>query len=279
MHGPNTRFLAFVCVSFLLLLAGCDQASIMKRWASPQDEVAARNYVDLLRQSQFDQIEKDLDPSLEGPYMRSTLSGMALVFPAQQPVSVKVVGINSFHDAYSSTNNITLEYEFPDKWLLANVVIKRADGVATIVGFHVSPIRDSPEHLNRFTLDGKSAGQYATLLAGVLVLVLSFYAFVVCLRTRMGKGKWFWSIMCLVGVGQLSIDWTTGQSNLTAFAVRLVPFSAVAPLYGAWVVYVSLPVGAVLFLYLRDRGYWSRSTPAPAIPHGVQRPAEATLEP
>lgn len=256
MRGQNTLSLNLVGILFVLALAGCNQASIMQRMTSPQDESNARNYIDLLRQNQFSRIEKDMDPSLDDGAIPDTLASMAAMFPAQQPVSVKVVGMNISRDNYSSRTNVTLEYEFSGKWLLANVATKKADGVAAITGFHVYQIPDSLEHQNRFTLVGKSAAQYAILLADVLAQVLSLYAFVACLRTKMGKGKWFWSVVCLLGVGQLGVDWTTGQINFNPWAVHLPPGGATAPLYGAWVVFVSLPLGAVLFLSLRDRGYW-----------------------
>jgi hypothetical protein len=61
---------------------------------SPQDESAARNYVDLLRQKQFDRIEKDMDPSLDDGAIPDMLANRAAMFPVQQPVSIKVIGMN-----------------------------------------------------------------------------------------------------------------------------------------------------------------------------------------
>jgi hypothetical protein len=256
VRGKNICFLNSVGVLFVLLLGGCNQASIMKRFTSPQDESVARNYIDLVRQKQFDRVEKDMDPSLKDADLEDKLANLAATFPAQQPVSIKVVGMNYAGDTNSSTVNITLEYEFPDRWLLATVDMKKADGAATITGFHVSSMPDSLEHHNRFTLVGKSADQYAALFVGILEVLLSLYAFTECLRTKMGKAKWFWSVLCLVGVGQFGVNWTTGQSDWTLLAIRLPPAAATAPLYGAWVIYVTLPLGAVLFLGLKDRGYW-----------------------
>jgi hypothetical protein len=228
----------------------------MNRVTSPQDAAAARNYIDLLRQNKFAQIEKDMDPSLQYLNLRDVLTNMAALLPAQQPVSVKVVGMNTIRESNSSTINATLEYEFPGRWLLANVATKKKDGVVTIVGFHVYQIPDSLEHQNQFTLVGKSFDQYATLFVGTLEVVLSLCAFVVCLRTKMAKGKWLWSIICLLGVGQFGVDWTTGRSSWTALAIHLPPAGAAAPLYGAWVIYVSVPLGAIVFFGLLDWGYW-----------------------
>jgi hypothetical protein len=224
----------------------------MKTITAPQDESNAAEYIDLLRENKFDQIKKDLDPSLEDAATQNTLINMAAMFPAQRPVSVKVVGMEKFRNRTFSSVNITLEYEFPGKWLLANVATKKSSGVVTITGFHVSQIPDSLEHRNRFTLVARTTDQYSILLLAVASVVLSLYAFVVCIRTKMGKKKMLWSVLTLLGLGQLGIDWTTGEKSFNALAFHLPPGGAAAPPYGAWVVYVSLPVGALLFLFLRD---------------------------
>jgi hypothetical protein len=180
------------------------------------------------------------------------------MFPAQDPVSVKVVGVNIFRVPDSSTTSITLEYEFPQKWLLASVVTQKRDGIATITGFHVNPIRDSLENLNKFTLLDKGVAQYTVLILAVLSSLLSLCAFVLCIRTKMEKRKWFWLILTLLGVGNLGINWTTGQPFFALLQVRLIPAGAAAPPYGAWVVYVSLPLGAIAFLIHREKTFVDR---------------------
>ncbi len=237
----------------LFLIASCNQGRLIDKTVSPQDEFRAKNYVDLLRNSRFDEIETTADPSIQDAGTRDQLVAMAAMFPAQIPLSVKVVGVNTFYSPVAAGTNLTLEYEFPGKWLLANVVTQKKNGATTLTGFHVTPIADSLENLNRFSLAGKSPSHYAVLLLGIAAVLLSIYAFVVCLRARLGRSKWFWAIICLLGVGQLGINWTTGQVGFALLAIHLPPAGASAALYGPWVVYVALPVGAILFLMLRER--------------------------
>ena len=88
------RFKGIVGIAFCLLLGGCNEAALMKRWTPPEAEAVAREYVDLLRQGKFDQIEHDLDPSLVDSSVQDTLATMAAYFPDENPTSVKVVGVN-----------------------------------------------------------------------------------------------------------------------------------------------------------------------------------------
>jgi hypothetical protein len=246
---------------FLAFFTGCDQASLMKRWTSPEGESTAKNFIDSLRQKKFAEAENNLFPGLQGADTHDTLVGMAAMFPEQEPQSTKVVGFQTFRDANSTTSSITLEYQFPQKWLLANVVITERDGVASIAGFHVTPISNSLEDLNRFTLSGKSPLQYVVLLLAILSALFSFYALALCVRTKIEKRKWLWLILTLLGLGKFGIDWTSGKTIYTDFAIQLPPAGAVLPLYSAWMFYFSLPVGAVLFLSLRKRLSASVSRP------------------
>jgi hypothetical protein len=235
---------------FLGVLSGCDQATVMKKITPQEDEATTRRYVDDLRQNRFDQIEEALDPGLKDSSMHGTLASMAAMFPAQEPVSTKVVGFRSFLGNDRRTE-ITLEYEFPQKWLLAEVVTQESEGVTTIVGFHITPIADSLENINRFTLAGKSTSQYAILSLAVLAPLFSLFVFVVCIKTTMGKKKWLWLIFILIGIGKLVVNWTTGQVFFTPLAIQLPAAGANAQLYGPWLVYVSMPLGAIIFLTMR----------------------------
>jgi hypothetical protein len=236
----------------LAVLSGCNQATLIKKITPPEDEAIARRYVDYLRQNRLDQIEQDLDPGLKDSNTHGTFASMAAMFPAQEPVSTKVVGFRSFFGNVRSTE-ITLEYEFPQRWLLAEVVTQKGGGVTTIVGFHVTPIADSLENLNRFTLEDKGATQYGVLSLAVLAPLFSLYVFVLCIKTRMGKRKWLWLIFIFVGVGKLFVNWTSGQVFFTPLAIQLPPAGASAQLYGPWIVYASLPLGAIIFLIMRNR--------------------------
>lgn len=231
----------------LFILCGCNQATIMKRMTPKEDEAISRKYVDELRHDRFDDIEQDMDPGLKESSLRSKLISMAAMFPAQEPISSKVVGFRTSTGPVHRTE-VTLEYEFPDKWLLASVVTEKNGGGRTIVGFHVTPIEDSLENVNRFTLVNKGASQYGVLLLAILAPVLSLYSLLRCIMADMGKKKWLWLIFILLGVGKLSVNWTTGQLFFMLLAIQAPVSGANTQLYGPWFVYVSLPLGAIIFL-------------------------------
>ena len=264
------RFLYLFGIVFCTFLIGCDQATLMRKFTPPEDATVARDYVDLLIQGKFEQIENGLDPSIVDSGIRGTLAKMSAMFPTERAKSIKVVGANIFHGAEYSETNITLEYEFPSKWLLASVVIRKKGVSPTITGLHVEPLSDSLEHINSFTLKDKSVLQYLVLLMAIVLPLFTIYVLVLCVRTRPLKRKWLWIIFVLVGLVQFSVNWTTGEWHVTPLAFRIPCGFAGHPLYGPWTVAAYLPLGAILFLRERKKkfGY----SVEPSAPPGPANP-------
>ena len=181
------------------------------------------------------------------------------------------MGAHIYRDQQSSKVDITFEYQFPSKWLLVNVTTQKNGDVRTVVGFNVTPIADSLENLNKFTLVGKSALQYLTLTCAVGSLLFTFYVFVLCIRSKDMKPKWLWSIIVLVGVGYFAVNWGTGQWTYQLLAIRIPCFSMDHPLYGPWTVAAYVPLGAIVFLQRR----WKMKITGESIPPSVlsEKPA------
>ena len=260
------RFSGIASAAFCVFLVGCDQAALMKKFTPPEDESVARRYVELLRQGKFDQIERNLDPSVADTKFRDTFSKMAAFFPAGTPESVKVVGAYSSKMQVSPSADITLEYQFPGKWLLVEVVTLKKGGASTVTGFRVTPIPDSLENLNKFTIAGKSPLQYFTLACAAASFLFTLYVLFLCIRSRDMKRKWLWSIVVLVGVGKLAVNWGTGQWTYQLVAIQIPCFSMSHPLYGAWTVAAYVPLGAIAFLQWREKTKITGQSIAPSAP-------------
>ena len=258
------KFLAGI--AFCAFIFGCDQATLMKKFTPPEDELFARRSFDQLRQGKFDEIASDLDPSVADPNLRDKLAEMASLIPAEAPASIKVVGAYASRNPEFSTTSITLEYQFPNKWLLVDVTTQKKGEASTVLGFHVTAESDSLENLNKFTLVGKSAIQYLILTLAVCSLTFSFYVLILCIRTKDVNRKWLWMLFILVGVEKVAINWKTGQLTFGIIAINIPSAAASHPLYGPWTVAAFLPLGAILFLNRQRK----MRIPAEAIPPPVE---------
>jgi len=190
---------------------------------------------------------------------------MSRLFPSK-PISVKTVEASTIRSPDSRTTSITVEYEFARSWLLAQVVIRSEDGRKTITGFSVNPTAESVEVMNEFTLDDKGVSQYAGLFLALWVATLTLYAFVLCIRMKIGKKKWVWLAAILVGVGRLTVNWTTGEWLFTPLALNTpLPVSATCSAYGPWMLHIFSPIGAIAFLRIR-KGLASETLPPSIVP-------------
>lgn len=246
------RFFTLVGILLLGVAAGCDQASMVKLMTPAEDEVVARNYLKLLRENNFEQIEKDADPKIRTPALHDTLVEMAAMIPPGEPTSMKVVGTNTQSSVNSHKSNITFEYQFQSKWLLANVAVEKKNGTSTIFGFRVQPLPDSLENMNKFSLDGKSSLHYAVVTLVALIPIFILYALILCIRTKIPKRKWLWIIFILLGFGKIAFNWASGEWVFQALAFQLFGAGAVAAPYGPWTLTISLPLGAIWFLICRQ---------------------------
>jgi hypothetical protein len=244
----TVRFGCLLAIVFCFLLIGCeDQAAFMKRVTPPEDESIVENYVDLLRQGKYDQILRNLDPGVRDPDDRKRFDEMASYFPNGTPESIKVVGFRMPSGQQYPTTDVTLEYQFPKRWLAVELITRENVNSSTILSFQVFPLADSLENLNRFTLVGKSVVQYWILILALCSLVFSFYALMLCIGAKDVKRKWLWMLFILVGVEKLAVDWNTGKLIFGILAVYIPSAIASHPPYGPWTIGACFPLGAVLF--------------------------------
>lgn len=245
--------LIFSILAGATALVACDQQAMLEKFTSPAEQVTAKTFIDQLRQHKFDAIEKAADVSIAGPSLDATLDKMAALMPTSAPVSVTLVGARRFSSTAAGTNvNLTFEYHFSDRYVIASLATKLKDNKLSIIGFHVYPESESLESQNRFKWSGKSALQYAALTFAIGAALSTLIALIAAARTKFKRRKWLWILFILFGVGKFSVNWTTGQWGVQLFALQLFSASSYAELYGPWVISVSLPIGAVAFLLRRN---------------------------
>jgi hypothetical protein len=237
----------------LALLGACSKQDMLQKFSTPADQQAAKDYINRLRTRDFAYIESALDQSMVRPDTADILKKMADKISDQEPTSIKLVGVQNMSTPDSKRVNTTFEYQFGNKWLLINVATLNKRGSKTVVGFNVVSEPGSLESQNRFTLQAKAPFQYSILALAIVMPLFTLYALVICFRTKLPGRKWPWVLFILFGFGKLAVNWSTGQWSLLFLSVQLFSASFMAQLYSPWIVSVSLPVGAIIFLLFRQR--------------------------
>ena len=158
--------------------------------------------------------------------------------------------------------NLVYEYELSTRWVIADIVLRQDAGLQLIEGLHARQLPDSQEHLNAFTVRGKTVAHYLFLAWALVVPIFIVSTLLMVFRTKGVPRRWLWALFVAVGVGQVAFNWTTGQVavqmiHVTLFGAGFFKGYPYAPL----LLFCSFSVGAVMFL--RRRRSWGVDEAAP----------------
>lgn len=233
-------------------LVACNQDAMIAKFTPHPEAELAKQAVDDWRGGRLAALRGLFDPALQDKATDAQLSEWAAGFPKGEPRSVKVVGANTHIWSGERRYDLTYEYEFEGKWLVANVVLrKHGDKQARIVGLHAQLFDRSLEQMNAFTFRGKGGLHFLMLFLAVMSPLVSIAACITCIRTPIRRRKVLWALFTLVGVTTVHLNWTTGQLNFVPVSFQIFGASAFAPAYGPWTLGVSLPLGAIIFFFRR----------------------------
>lgn len=252
------KAIIIILTALIVLFAGCSPDEFLRdmtnRMAPDNDVALAHQYLDALRSRDIDTAVKLLDPQLNKQGIESNLTILADLLDKGEAVSFELIGCNIQVTPGKRRSDLTYQYQFPNEWALASIVIGTENTNKYVSGIHVTPLQKSLKELNAFTFEGKGPGYYAVLLGAIIIPIFILTALVLCVRTEMKKKKWLWIIFIICGFGALTINWTTGQLVLNPLTVQLFGAGCCKPgLYGQWTISISFPLGAILFLLRRKR--------------------------
>ncbi len=184
------------------------------------------------------------------------LRPLSISWTGGEPLSVELVGCNVVRTSGKRPSQLTYQYHFTDSWLLAAITIDTIGETKSVFGVTVNPVPKSLGELNAFTFSDKGFRHYVMLLLAVAIPVFILAVLILCIRTKMRHRKWLWIIFILFGFGKFSLNWTTGQFLFNPLSVHFQMFGAAAArwgLYAPWIISISVPVGAIVFLIRRKR--------------------------
>jgi hypothetical protein len=67
----------------------------------------------------------------------------------------------------------------------------------------------------------------------------------------LAKRKWLWIIFILFGIGRITVNWTTNRWGFSPLSFLVFGSGAFAQPFGAWMISISFPLGAIVFLLRR----------------------------
>jgi len=237
-----------------LFMTGMMESTLMDKFADKDEIEFSKQFFSLVKSRNFDAAIEKVDPKIINQSLKENLQKLADLFPNEEPKSIKAVNSTTVVKDGASNINLSLEYEFPSKWVVASLALHKQGSSTTVQGINVQPLNDSIENINRFTFAGKGIIHYATFAIGVFLFLFQLYVIALCINTPIPKRKWLWVIFVLVGILQINFNWATGQFYFNPISIKipLVQFSRGFYLLPSGIL-LMVPLGAIVFLFRRKK--------------------------
>jgi hypothetical protein len=240
-------------VLLALCMVGCNQDALVAKFAlHPQSEMA-KKALDDWHAGRNDALRAEMDPAFRDQASDNALTRMTDQLPKGEPDESKLVGSKFFSRDGQTRYDITYEYRFAERRMLATATLMTRDGKTAVVGLHAWMITAEQEQAGAFTLTGKGPAQLAMLFLAIVLPLFCLAVFVICVRTPKFRWKRTWAVFTLVGAMTLRMNWATGDIRLYPLSFQFFSASAFRDGYNPWVIGISFPLGAVLFLLRRRR--------------------------
>ncbi len=249
----RARAAAFLLLSAALLLPACSRLFA----PDPKADDLARRFTAMALDNDFQAARPLMDPEYLKDVTPDQFAGASERFKREKPVAVRRIGymkkteLGRPEDQTRIFHYLTYQLQFPDLWGVVYVMVFESSGRTTIAGFRYWLIPDSLDRLNAFTLSGKGLVHYLMLFLVAAEPVFIIYCFYLLVRARHIKRlrKWLWGPFILFGVGALYFNWTTGATAVSVLTIKLLGAAFVrSGDYAPWILSVSFPLGAIIFL-------------------------------
>lgn len=264
---PRKRFDRVVLlILWLASLAGCAHTTKLETFADDAKEQIAEEYIRRVAAGETESLAAELEPKLQTPGARAEIAKMRTFFPAEPPTVKNLVGYQFQFGHDGKFYNLTYQLGYGTRWVLANAAWRElADGRRVIAGLTVRPLPEPLQVTHRFTFARARPQHYVFLAAIVAVVGFIAMTLIVCIRTKFRRRKWLWILLILLGVTQVSLNWTTGEVSFNPLHCSLFGAGAMtATAYTPWFLSVGVPLGAIVF-WIRRRGLAARQETAPPV--------------
>lgn len=244
------RSLVILGVFLLFLLIGCNTNRYIAKHAAYEVE-ASKTYIQLLQSNQFDKLEAAFDESVKGNATPTQLEKVGRLIPKEKSTSVEALGWNKRCVVKTCDSTLVMEYKYPTQRIVVSTITREEEGERTLLGLQIQPVHEDIVQAYAFTFHQKGLAHYIVFYLAIVLPLFTLTVLGICLFTKRLPYKWLWIILIFVGSGRFTFNWCTGVTNFSPFQIQLLSSSFAAQRYGPLFLSLSIPLGALIFLYYR----------------------------
>jgi hypothetical protein len=181
--------------------------------------------------------------------IKPELAKMRGALPANVKAGARLVDARVEMLTASRRTRLVYAVDDDERHALVSLVIVRMKGNVFLQGLYVQELEQPIEDFAGFQLLGKPWGQYLFLTFVLLSFASSIASLYVLYRATDVPRKLPWAIACALGVGQITMNWNTGQISGNLWAVELFGAMVTRPgVLAPWFISLGVPIGAYVFL-------------------------------
>ncbi|MEE9542738.1 MAG: hypothetical protein V3V95_03010 [Thermodesulfobacteriota bacterium] len=241
-------------ITLLIVLVGCDPIELVMKPLPEKSDHLARVLLQTLAKGDVDGAVNLMDPKLEmNGEVRAKFDEIAVLMSADELKEISLVRYSNLKALIQENQRRQFTYEliFKGSWAVANIAVDFMDGERYVIGVYVEPLERSLSETNAFTFENKSMVHYMMIALAVIIPLFSLFAIYICVQKKEGFAMWIWAVFILLGIGNVSINWTSGSVAYNIISITSVwaPGLRDGP-SGAYYITYAIPVGAIVFLYV-----------------------------
>lgn len=253
--------------ALLFLLSGCSQQQWNEKLSTPQDRALAAKTIADLRSGNTAGLRQEMADELFA-HTPAEWDKVKAMVPSQGNPELVTVQSNTMSVDGTTTSTKILNYEFgaASKWVIFQIQLRQNGPRTQVVGWYVQPFAVQPSAAGEFSFADKGALHYLWIVAMLVSVLTILTALILIVRSRGIRRRWLWILGSLVGLGQFSLNWSTGAWGIQPIYFSLFGAAAMkASPFDAWVLSFSLPVVAIVFLLRRKSLIANGTEPDPAV--------------
>ncbi len=247
------RFFVFIlALGMLTAIGGCSPETYFDKSVPETLERFARDFILKLQKGEVEAAEDLMDPMVP---LNKQLHEKFVDVSAQ----LKAAGVDEVHLVRHSRvksiigENIKAQFTYEIKagtgYYVSNIAVGSEMGKMVIQGMYIEPIPGPLSEINAFTLKGKTIRHYAMLIFVIGIPLFVLYTLYLCYNSTWHM-KWVWLVAMIPGIGNISLNWTSGK-----LALNIVSVSSIwSPAFrdgqsGALYLTFAIPIISMAFFY------------------------------
>ncbi len=240
-------------ITLLVVLVGCDPVELIMKPLPEKSDHMARVLLQKLADNDLEGAIALMDPKMEvDEHVNGKFADVLNLMTSDELKEISLVRYSNLKALIQGNQRSQFTYEliFKDSWGVANIAVDYMEGHRYIIGIYVEPLDRPLSEINAFTLENKSMIHYMMFALAIISPLFSLFALYLCVQKKESFAMWVWAVFILVGIGNVSINWTSGKVAYNIISISSIWAPGIRDgISGAYYITYAIPVGAIVFLY------------------------------